>query len=392
MIRRPRLKYGSSRNRTRGTVRLTAILPLGLLAACQPPAASELEPTERLSPVAAMTGIDAAGYERALAPRAFVFPEDHGPHPGFKLEWWYFVGNLENGDGRRFGFQLTFFRQALTPEPVARPSAWATRQLYLAHFALSDVDGGRFHSFERTARGALGLAGAETGPFRVWLDDWRAESTGDGFLPLRLRAADGDVTLDLELTSDRPPVLQGDAGLSQKSPEPGNASYYYSYTRMPARGTVRVGERAHGVAGDAWLDREWSTSGLGDDHVGWDWFALQLADGRDLTFYQLRRRDGGVEPLSHGSLAGPDGGVRPLRLDDVELEVVDTWTSPRGAVYPAGWRLRIRSEGLDLTVAPLLADQELDVSFRYWEGAVAVGGSVAGRGYVELVGYAEAEP
>ncbi|HEX9737082.1 MAG TPA: lipocalin-like domain-containing protein [Thermoanaerobaculia bacterium] len=359
------------------------------LLACRPPAASDMRASERLSPVAAMSAIDAAGFARALAPRDFVFPQDHGAHGAFKLEWWYFVGNLDAADGRRFGFQLTFFRQALAPEPPERASAWAAHQLYLAHFALSDAGGGGFRSFERAGRGALGLAGAQAAPFRVWLEDWSATAAGDGLLPLRLAAAADGAALDLELTRGKPLVLQGDAGLSRKSPVPGNASYYYSYTRLPARGTVRIGERTWDVEGAAWLDREWSTSGLGAEHEGWDWFALQLADGRDLMFYRLRRRGGGVEPLSHGSLVGPDGAARPLAARDVELTVEGTWTSPRGAVYPALWRLRIPSAGLDLTVTPLLADQELEVSFRYWEGAVEVRGTVDGRGYVELVGYAD---
>ena len=372
------------------------VLSLLLFAACQSPAPDSGRPNERLSAVAAMTQVDTSGFERALEPREMVFPRDHGAHPKFKLEWWYFVGNLTSADGRRFGFQLTFFRQAITPESRERRSAWATNQFYMAHFALSDVDGERFFSFERTSRGAVGLAGAETEPFRVWIEDWTAFSDGDGFLPLRLQAQSGEAgggpaAIDLTVTSAKPPVLQGDAGLSQKSPEPGNASYYYSYTRMPAAGTVRVGGDVWQVEGSGWLDREWSTSGLDEDQVGWDWFALQLDDGHDLMFYQLRRRDGGVEPLSHGSLVTADGAKRQLHLTDVELEVTATWESPRGGVYPARWRLRVGDE-LDLVVEPLLADQELDVAFRYWEGAVGVSGTgpsgpVAGRGYVELVGY-----
>lgn len=386
---------------------LIAVLTLGLalgLTACSPDPATDRstpDPDERLSAVAAMANVDVRGYERAVEPRVFVFPEDHGPHPGFKLEWWYFTGNLtaisDGGEGRRFGYQLTFFRQALAPEEDSRDeraSDWATRQLVLAHFALSDLDGERFHSFERVARGGAGLAGAEAEPFRVWLEDWRVESTGEAFLPLRLVAEAGDVALDLRLDSTKPIVLQGDDGLSQKSAEPGNASYYYSLTRMPARGTVETSGEVFEVAGNGWLDREWSTSGLDAGQKGWDWLALQLDDGTDLMFYQLRLEGDEVEPLSHGALIAPDGTKNHLALDDVELEVTDTWTSPDGGTYPAGWRLRIPGAGLDLEVEPLLANQELDVTFRYWEGAVGVRGrhdgrEVAGRGYVELVGYGD---
>lgn len=211
----------------------------------------------------------------------------------------------------------------------------------MGHFALSDVYGGCFHSHERFSRADAGLAGARSEPFRVWLDDWSIRSVGDGFLPLRLRAGSNEVDLDLVLDSAKPLVLQGEDGLSRKGPTPGNASYYYSYTRLRARGTVDLAGRTWQIGGGSWLDREWSTSGLEEDQVGWDWFALQLEDGRDLMFYQLRRRDGSIEPLSHGALVAADGGKQPLTVDDVELEVLATWESPRGGIYPARWRLRL---------------------------------------------------
>ena len=376
-------------------MRTLATLLILLLSGCQPPSGNAPPPSQRLSPVAAMTQVDTSGFARAIEPRTFDFPRDHGPHPDFKLEWWYFVGNLEDDTGRRFGFQLTYFRQAVVASMPERRSAWATSQFYMGHFALSDVKGGRFYSYERTSRGALGLAGAQghlDNPFKVWIEDWTVESAGEEFLPLRMRARGGEVSLDLVLDSEKPLVLQGEAGLSRKSPEPGDASYYYSYTRMPARGTVNIEESSRNVRGSAWLDREWSTSGLDEGQAGWDWFALQLDDGRDLMVYHVRRHDGGVEPMSHGSVVSPEGDLRPLSLDDFELEVLRTWKSPTGAVYPAGWRLAVPSENLRIEVEPVLADQELDVTFRYWEGAVRVVGTGApgetgGRGYVELVGY-----
>jgi predicted secreted hydrolase len=374
-----------------GTLRLLAS-GLVVAAACGPGTPPAESPDPRLSPVLAMSSADTAGFERALSPRDFVFPRDHGPHPDFKLEWWYLVGNLESVNGRRFGYQLTFFRQATSAEEPERRSAWATRQLYMAHFAVADADGGGFHSWERFSRGAAGLAGAELEPFRVWVDDWRIASCGEDFLPLCLHARDDGVSLDLTLDTEKPLVLQGEDGLSRKSATPGNASYYYSYTRLRAEGAVRVGGGVWDVRGSGWLDREWSTGGLEEDQVGWDWFALQLDDGRDLMFYRLRRAGGSVEPLSHGSLVAADGTSRRLALEDVELEVLRTWRSPSGTDYPAGWRLRLPASDLVLTVEPLLADQELDAAFRYWEGAVGVRGSeggrtVAGKGYVELVGY-----
>jgi predicted secreted hydrolase len=349
-------------------------------------------PHASLSVTEALRTPDDRGYARALAPREFHFPADHGPHPELRTEWWYYIGNLATAEGRRFGFQLTFFRSALAPGSPERASAWATRQAWLAHFTVSDVDGKRFHSFERWSRGAVGLAGAQGEPFRVWVKDWSA--AGDPVFPMRLRAAAGDVAVDLLLQQGKPPVLQGERGLSRKSAEPGNASYYYSLTRMPASGTVRVGGENFQVTGDSWMDREWSTSSLGRDQVGWDWLALQLSDGWDLMLYRLRRVDGAADPASSGTLIAPDGSSRPLRLADFQLEGSGEWRSPRsGARYPRRWRVRVPGEALDLDVRPLLADQELDVSFRYWEGAVEVAGThhgrpVRGRGYVELTGYA----
>lgn len=335
---------------------------------------------------------DRAGFARAMAPRPFEFPADHGPHPDFRTEWWYYTGNLQTADRRHFGFQLTFFRVALAPTEQPRASAWATRQLYFAHFAVTDTAASRFRAFSRTGRGALGMAGAEAAPFRVWIDGWSAE--GAGASP-RLRASDGDVAIDLELSATKPVVLQGERGLSRKGPEPGNASFYYSFTRMPARGVVRLGAETLAVSGEAWMDREWSTSGLGADVQGWDWFAVQLDDGRELMVYVLRRRDGTVDPFSAGSLVAPDGAVRVLGAGDVRVETLAHWSSPRSGVrYPARWRLTVPSAELRLDIEPRLPDQELRVNTRYWEGAVAVTGmagawSIRGHGYVELVGYGD---
>lgn len=339
---------------------------------------------------------DDAGFARADRPRAFVFPQDHGPHPEYRSEWWYLTGNLHTLQGRRFGFQLTFFRFALVPKAPERASPWATDQVYMGHFALTDVQARRFLSFERFARAAVGLAGAQAEPLRVWLEDWVMEGRGGdpGRPVLLIRAQQDDIALDLTLESLKPLVLQGEEGLSQKSAAPGNASYYYSLTRLAARGTVRAGDGRHAVEGLAWMDREWSTSALGEDQTGWDWFSLQLDDGRELMYYQLRRRDGSVDPHSAGTLVGADGIAQRLSSRDVEIAVLDTWASPRdGARYPSGWRVRVPDEALDLEVRPHLGDQEMDLSVRYWEGAARVSGkagrrSVAGHGYVELTGYA----
>jgi predicted secreted hydrolase len=335
---------------------------------------------------------DRAGFARALVPRPLSFPEDHGPHPDFRTEWWYYTGNLETPTGRHVGFQLTFFRVALSPTEEPRASAWATRQLYLAHFAVTDTAGGRFHAASRTSRAALGLAGAQAAPFRVWVETWSAQGEGGA---TRLRAQEGDVAIDLVVSPAKPVVLQGDRGLSRKGPEPGNASLYYSFTRMATRGTVRLGAETLQVSGEAWMDREWSTSALGAGVEGWDWFALQLDDGRELMVYLLRRRDGTIDPFSAGTLVAADGTARPLRAADVSIETLAHWTSPHSGVrYPARWRLSVPAAELRLEIEPRLADQELRVGTRYWEGAVTLTESstnrpLRGRGYVELVGYAE---
>lgn len=204
------------------------------------------------------------------------------------------------------------------------------------------------------------------------------------------------MALDLSLGEGKPPVLQGEGGLSRKGPEPGNASYYYSLTRMPTTGSLQVGGERYRVSGDSWMDREWSTSALGPDEVGWDWFALQLSDGRELMLYRIRRRDGRISPYSAGTLVERDGRARPLAAGDALVEVLDTWASPRdGARYPAHWRVRVPAAALDVVVRPIVADQELNLAVRYWEGAVDVNGTaggapVGGRGYVELTGYGRA--
>lgn len=330
-----------------------------------------------------------SGFARVTAPRAFQFPRDHGPHPEYKTEWWYYTGNLEAENGEHFGFQLTFFRQGLAPEAPGAPgraSDWGTRQAYMAHFALTRASDDRFVSAERFSRGAAGLAGAQADPYRVWLEDWAAEADGDA---VRLRAVNRDDRLELRVRPVKPVVLQGDQGLSQKSDEPGNASSYYSLTRLEADGALTIDGQTYRVSGTAWLDREFGTSALGPDSVGWDWFAFQLADNREIMFYQLRRKDGTTEPHSGGSLVAADGSTTRLTRDDVRVETLATWTSPRtGAVYPARWRFRIPSQGIDLEVTPYAPDQELDVSYAYWEGAVQIDGTAEGNGYVEMTGYA----
>lgn len=363
-----------------------------LLTACAAPAQPEIRAA--LGAVEAVNSAADAGFARVTAPRPFVFPADHGPHPEYAIEWWYYTGNLRAADGRRFGFQLTFFRRGLTPEPAERASEWGASAIYMGHFAVSDIDGGQFYAYDRFSRDAAGLAGASGAPFRVFLEDWSAEGSGPEGMTMRLRAAEGAVAIDLTAESTKPPALQGDRGYSQKGAQPGNASYYYSLTRMATSGTITVGGEPFAVEGLSWMDHEFGTSALEGDAIGWDWFSLQLDDGHDLMYAQLRTPTG--VSYQFGSLVAPDGSTTILDPAAVSVEVLDTWESPRsGATYPARWRLRTAEIGLDLEIRPHLAHQELPVSVVYWEGAVGATGSLGGRsvggnGYVELTGYAEA--
>ncbi len=318
-------------------------------------AGRESEPPSQLSGLLGEDANDA--FERALTVREFTFPADHGPHPSFRNEWWYVTGNLDDEDGRRFGFELTIFRFSLTPFAPESPSAWRSNQVYIAHLAVTDAEREDFLVAQRYSRGAVGLAGAQAQPFRVWLDVWEiAAGAGDSW---RLVAHDAGFGVDLELAALKAPTLNGDAGLSQKSAEPGNASYYYSITRLATEGVIRIADRDYRVSGLSWIDREWSSSALAADQVGWDWFALQLDDGTDLMFYQIRRRDGSPDPLSKGTLVDAGGQKSHLAIDDVELSVLDYWDSDAGGHYPARWTLRVPHLGLEVDVRPVIADQEL---------------------------------
>ncbi len=334
-------------------------------------------------------------FARADAPRRLIFPQDMGPHPDFQTEWWYYTGNLSTSSGRQFGFELTFFRRALASpdEFSARSSDWATSQVYLAHFTLTDAAAGQFHAFERYERGAAGLAGAQAQPYQVWLQDWSVSQTAPN--QYHLQASQAGLQLDLHLDDLKGPILEGDQGLSQKGPQAGNASYYYSQTHLVTGGTITVNGEAFPVSGLSWMDHEFSTSALGPNQVGWDWFSVQLADGSELMLYNIRQKDGRADPFSNGTLIRPDGTTRQLKAGDFKIQVDSTWKSPHsGGTYPASWTVTVPSENLTLQIKPLIPDQELNLSIIYWEGAVLISGeknglSINGKGYVELTGYAQ---
>jgi predicted secreted hydrolase len=360
----------------------------------------------RSAPLAIEAGID---LQRALSDeggrfspvrpgRTFDFPTDHGEHPGFKTEWWYFTGNLFDGSGRAYGYQLTFFRSALAPPEGARStSPWTPRDVVMAHFALSDPRTHSFHPFERFSRRALGLAGvsADAEGLSVWLEDWRARRGMDGLWTLQAaeRLPDGrPLRLSLQLQESKPPVLQGDKGYSRKGPGPGHASYYVSITRLRSQGEIELGTGAITVTGNSWFDHEWSSAALAPGLVGWDWFSLQLEDGTDLMLYLLRYGDGRTEPASSGTLVDRRGKASSLAGNDFRVEVLDHHRSPRGVDYPSRWRIELPSKGLALTVKPRMADQEMASSVPYWEGAVTAQGErqghpLSGSGFVEMTGY-----
>ena len=328
----------------------------------------------------------------------FRFPLDHGPHNDYATEWWYYTGNLTGEDGGAYGYQLTFFRSALAPGETSRPSDFAAQQIYMAHFAVTSGPAAQHLSFDRFSRGAAGVAGATGSPrYEVWLDDWRAQEIGPGQMRLLASAEgeDGAVAIDLTLTETRPPLLHGEAGYSRKGPEVGNANHYYSLVRMETGGHLEFGGVQVVVSGLSWMDHEFGTSALSQDAVGWDWFAVTLENDVVLMFAEIRTESGSSQAIFEGTLSFPAGRQLALMPDDFELTVTGQWTSPdSGIVYPSGWRVTFPQHEIELTIEPLIDDQEMDVAFAYYEGATVVRGTMkgeplAGRGYVELTGYGE---
>ena len=341
------------------------------------------------------------GFARALEPITFEFPRDHGAHPEYQIEWWYYTGNLRTDDGKAFGYQLTFFRFALTPQMPERSSGFATNQVYMAHFAVTAASNGEYFCFERRSRGAGGLAGATGDPiYKVWLEDWSATETEPGTMRLHVPSTsdlievEPQIGLSLNLRQTHPPILHGDRGLSQKGPEVGNATYYYSLVGLETTGEITVNGKTVAINGISWMDHEFGTSFLGEGFVGWDWFSLQLENGTTLMLYCLRRSDQSCDPQTlEGTLIHPEGGQLRIGTEDFRLTYIRQWTSPEsGATYPSGWRIAFPELNISLQVEPLIPNQEFRASFTYWEGAVGVSGqvdgaAVSGSGYVELTGY-----
>jgi predicted secreted hydrolase len=341
-----------------------------------------------------------ASFRQAMPGYRYEFPQDHGSHPAYRTEWWYYTGHLQAKNGRRFGFELTFFRRALPPEDVkTQPSQWSVTQLYFAHFALTDMAGKRFHFSEKVSRAGLGKAGADESQLHVWIDDWRAEMpAGQGGIHTLLARTD-TFAVSLTLQPAKPPVVHGLDGISRKGASEGQASHYYSLTRLATTGSLTIGGERFDVSGASWMDHEFGSADLNKDLVGWDWFSIQLADDSELMLYRMRRSDGSSDPVSSGTVVSPNGQTRHLSISEIGVASTETWTSQESkAVYPSQWRITIPSLDLALDLVPLLADQELRTSgsaqVTYWEGAVSVSGTkqgrpITGHGYAELTGYAE---
>lgn len=359
---------------------------LNLAIHAEPPAGTPPEP-----------GRPPAPWQIADGPWAWSFPRDHGAHPAFKSEWWYFTGNVRDPQGHRFGYQLTLFRQGVQFKPAQPNSRWSVRDFYFGHFTISDLAAGQFHVEERVSRGALGEAGAATGRMDVKLGSWTIQQQ-DQREDYKLSAHSADLDLNLEETPSKPLVLEGTAGLSRKDEGRGQASYYYSYPRLATAGSLRIGGTTYPVIGESWFDHEFSTSSLGPDEVGWDWFCVQLDTHEEIMLYLLRTKAGGISPVSEGTWIGVDGHSQRIEPGTFTVEKTATWRSPgSGALYPAGWHIVIPGHHADLTVTPALADQELRLTkmgaLDYWEGACDTRGTLAGRlvtgeGYTELTGYA----
>jgi len=334
-------------------------------------------------------------YQPALKGREVSFPRDHFSHPDFKTEWWYYTGHLETESGRKFGYQVTFFRFGLRDrqsEGKEQPPLFS--DLYLTHFALSDKQEKRFLFRERSNRGYGNKAGAALDRLLVWNEDWKLAGQGQNHL---IEVRDRDTVLRLQLSPLKPPVLHGDKGLSQKGEGKGRASYYYSFTRMKTAGELEIGGKKEGVRGISWMDHEFGSDQLGEDQAGWDWFSFQLDNKTEIMLYQIRRRDGSPDLYSSGTLVSDNGASRRLALKDFQIEILERWKSPKsGGDYPMRWRVAIPSEGIELEIVPFFPAQELDTRkstrVTYWEGAVQVKGSyrkkpIQGLGYVEMTGY-----
>jgi len=325
-----------------------------------------------------------APWTEALPGYKYQFPRDHFEHPAFRTEWWYYTGNVHTEQGERYGFELVFFRQGERRGPSDNHSAWRADDMYLAHLALTDINGRRFLYKERLNRAGPGIAGASFAERRVWNGNWSATWQDEN---QTLAAVADGIRFRLHLRPLKPLVIHGENGVSQKAEGAGKASHYVSFPRLAVTGEIN----GRTLEGTAWMDHEWFTHQLEKTQVGWDWFSAQLDDGSDLMLFQLRRRDGSIDPYSSGTWIDRQGRARHLRRGEFTLEPREYWTSPQTKTrYPIGWRIKIPTLRLALDCKAALSQQELvgeHDDHNYWEGAVTYSGSATGVGYLEMTGY-----
>ena len=324
-------------------------------------------------------------YRLALPGYTFVFPRDHFNHPEFRTEWWFYTGNLRSAQGKRFGYELTFFRQAQQPNAPAGANVWDVRDVWMAHLALSDIDGGHFYNTERLNRSGPGLAGVDAQRGLIWNGNWQVNWRGDD---QKLDAIADNFKIDLSVRSAKPPVVHGTNGISQKAAGAGHASHYVSLTRLVTKGTITIEQQQYSVEGLSWMDHEFFSHSLESNQLGWDWFSLQFDDGSDLMLYRLRRKDGTVEPYSSGTYVDPAGKSRPLRLEEFKIEPGHA----KYKEYPIEWTIDVPALSLKCKIRTRLPQQELTGRTPYWEGAIEIEGAkgpspIHGSGYLEMTGY-----
>lgn len=336
----------------------------------------------------------AAQYRSALPGYHFAFPLDHFSHPDFQTEWWYYTGNLKSSSGHRFGFELTFFRQAVSRDP-SKSGTWDVRDLYLAHLALSDLNGQRFYHTERTNRSGPGIAGASEASGRFWNGNWQIHWAGDD---QELQAVDDSFALHFTLHSEKAPVIHGEDGVSQKAAGPGRASHYVSLTRLATRGSIELDGKKIDVIGLTWMDHEFFTHQLEASQVGWDWLSIQLEDKTEIMLFRIRRKDGSIDPYSAGTFVDAVSRTTHLRAGDFIMQPLGkTWvSSATRAIYPIQWKIAVPMLGVEMEAGTLLPGQELseksNLAPSYWEGAVVLTGhrgkqALRGAGYLEMTGY-----
>lgn len=334
------------------------------------------------------------GYAKVVPGKQFVFPDDHGIHPGFRIEWWYLTGNLKDAKGQDWGLQWTLFRQSMDAMPVL--DGWSSNQLWMAHAAITTPNG-HLHE-QRFARGGIGQAGvlapsradllrSEAGVFSAWIDDWSWLANSANPFPSTLNFAIGETKLAVTLDSVTPWVLNGNNGYSQKSGQ-GQASYYYSQPHIRVSGNVTHNQEVIPLKGHAWLDREWSSQPLSANQQGWDWFSLHLKSGEALMVYRLRQTD--ERHWLSGSWVKPNGKSQPLGPDDIVLTELARQRIDAGeqsVELPLNWKIELPKLGKQWEIGALYDQQWMDTQFPYWEGVVKVDDGRSGEGYMELTGY-----